>query len=947
MPFEAPKEQRITSGFKAPDEQIISKSQDQSVERPIPRAPMGTPFAPSEAEYGLLERLMRKSEEARFPLKPEEDPHTLEFERGPNYPSQGQTTLGPSIDVAFAPFIARDVAKLGLSAGKAGVEAVSKGAAKASLKDIKALAKEPAQTEMFAEIPTAMPTKPIVADEVTTVFHGTGPRQAKKIMKEGLASEKNMGKGADKLVKTKGFTGKGTSVSPSKETAEAYARGASARKGQIIEGYIKDKDILDVSTDAKIAPYLEQIGKAKGLEGDALKQYTDDAWQKIRFEFDSPEVQGLSEEINTLARAAGKKGVSYPGKETLMFEGKDVRLMGVEPAVTSKPKPAKELFAKAELGEAKPTDITGGVAGKTMAAVQRSYDDVMLEPIQRTKPMPAKLPPNAENRIKEFETIKAQDIEAYNPLTSRHELNKKLGDLKKPAQEQVIEGGKLSNKGREETYNLANELLKFGFRPKTVESSAIQVYGESPYKDLAAAKLREVFGKEKGNKLIETEKWLRSKYDELLDEVNQMKAVQGEAAVAKRPDYFTHFSEMNLLNDLGLTKKIGTEEGNAIIQRFTTDVEALNASKFSRLKDVMFKHIKRQGSEAEDDAIEGFLRYASHAKNYVNMQPYVNELNATAKAVEGSMPNFATYLRNQADFIAGKKPLLDEAMDKTFGPDFMRAYSSMTQRMVSNLVQGNPRVMYSQLFGEVPTFMDTGVQDYIVSAARQMASPKFREFALQNSQVLQDRALDALERNLHAGPVGKQLNNAIAFLDSQIAMHSWTAKFTELMRKGATTDEAIKGAEEFTALVQSFTNPVNTPEMLRSKTVQSLAPLMNQALAYSRYMIDHAWKDKTLTEKTIRAFKMFLSGTALGLVGQAMFGEKAQSPLKPTNLVPMGGVLERGVGGPVIGSATRVVGAQSPEKMLQEMWRAGMLLQNKIPAGLMASRVIEGLFKEE
>jgi hypothetical protein len=577
---------------------------------------------------------------------------------------------------------------------------------------------------------------------------------------------------------------------------------------------------------------------------------------------------------------------------------------------------------------------------KELKTIERAAEEEMLLPIQPPKPKSQFLE-GGEARVAEFKKATAKDIDAYNPITSRYEINKQLGPLEKAAREQIQAGAKAETMGEERAKTTLDELYKqYKFKPGSPESAAVKVYGESPNKLIASSQLELELGPEKARKIIAAESFMASKYKDYL-----AKLKEAGLNIRERQDYHNHINELNLLNDFGLLNKADTPAATDLVKRVLTDSQQAQASKFSRVLDIPFRHIRRKGLENVDDAVQGFERYTKEAENYIAMQPYIKELQASADAVKESMPNLSVYLRNQADSIAGKKTALDSALQNLVGPEAFKGFVELTNRMKGNILQANPNVAYSQLFAEPVIAGSVPVQDYLTGAVKAMANPTFREFMYQNSPVMQKRMIDAADRARYSGKLVKALDSVTTFLDTNIVGHAWAAKFNELVRQGIPTQEAISKAEEFAAMTQGFLSKTNTPEMLRSQTFQSLAPFMNQVLAQSRYVVRDMFKGKSLTGKTAAATKLLATGSAIGIVGQLLLGERSEPP-GVTEYIPMGPALERGLGGPVIGSAGRILKAKDTESRIMETIKAVLLAQKKIPAGLMIGRGIEKLFKE-
>jgi hypothetical protein len=501
-------------------------------------------------------------------------------------------------------------------------------------------------------------------------------------------------------------------------------------------------------------------------------------------------------------------------------------------------------------------------------------------------------------------------------------------------------GFKQSELAREEILGHVKDIGKFGFEENTPEAMAIKIYGEAANKDIAFGGIKKEFGLETANKIKAAADHMRQVFDHYWVENNKVRVANGQQPLAYRQDYFTHGQEFSLMQDLGLTDLTQAQKQLAKMKEARKVIDG--DTRFVKLRNVVFNFTKRLAGEDNLDAIAGYKRYVSSSANLKHMQPYVNELHATADLIKGTAPKAAKYLTDQANYLAGLPNKFDSDVIDVTSQKFLRAYSQSTKNMVGNIVTLNPKIAVSQLMGEIPSFANYPLKDFIASGHKIIRSPEFRDFAMANSSTLRDRALDLLERNVDAGLIRKANSAILNFSDVYVAMHGWGTAYLNAIRKGSSVEDAIAAAENFTAKAQGFTSRVNTPPLLRSKAFQSLAPLQNQSTAFTHFIVHDLWAGKTVTEKTLAAFKLAIAGTTAAMADYAVFGKMGGGIVQLTDFIPMSGTLRHGLGGPVLGSLGRIAaGANTgdPKKVAEETLTAGMLLQNKVPGGLMISKV--------
>lgn len=811
-----------------------------------------------------------------------------------------------------------------LSGGKAALEAAEAAAAKKAA--IEAFVKEgpdvaalPPQPELPIG-PVEDTAKPVMKLEKLTVArklpdgsvvkgHNSGEvtRQIMDLQLQGKDAEANAVRKA--FLESKGFVdAQGEFIPPEAALQRLEGQGPGANEGFARErSFISDKSGVTEPPPAEPpAPPIKPIG---------------------------PEISGKQQKLFDESIPQGKLARPLPIKKP----------QDVQRYITPQPAPEEQIpLVQAEDGKLAGEPFKAPSPEATVQPklpVGRIEKGIPTEPFKVLEDENKSFMKGSMDRVKAFQTAEIPDIDKYNPLTSRVELNKKLGPLQDKAVEQFQAGAKASMEARKSALDIKQGLKQFPVKPGSLNSEVLATYTESPNKMESYGRLVQAVGQDEADKVVAAHNYMKATYDRLLPMINRVRTDNGLSPIPYRSNYMPHMNEVSLLDQMGLTDLIGTPEGEATVNAVMKDSEALKQSaKFGKLKDVVFGHTHRIGGEYAQDAVESFTHYVDGALNYIKMQPYVNELNASASAVENKLPNLSVYLRDQANFIAGKKHAVDAAAESMNKP-FVKGFEKLQRVAVGNLITGNPTVAYTQLFGELPAFAKYPTRDFLHAAFEQVTNPELRAYAYAHSPVLQDRALDEVERAANSGAVRRSLNKVTAVFDYEVANHTWITGFLSGIRSGMSPEEAAAKAEEFTALSQGFTSKVNTPPLMRSKLFQAGVPLQNQSLAAARTLSKHLWTDTDLAGKAKIATKLGISGAALAAVFKGIFG-RDNNPLTPTNFVPLGGTVERGIGGPVFGSAHDIYGATSSTSRARAAIKAAFLFQPFIPAGEQVGRFV-------
>src|SRR3990167_7248722 len=182
----------------------------------------------------------------------------------------------------------------------------------------------------------------------------------------------------------------------------------------------------------------------------------------------------------------------------------------------------------------------------------------------------------------------------------------------------------------------------------------------------------------------EVYQYIRSRYDDLLDQLNEARAIVGKTPINKVENYMTHIRDLNILEQMGFSP-------------ITDDIETLLANKVHR-NTTAFQWAKRRFNALDDiewDALNVFRKYQEKALNHINLTPAivkVRELSRTiipdsllvdrqiatitTKIPEAKFrlldqaPRAFKYISEWTDFVAGQKvqnnipPVVENVLNK-------------------------------------------------------------------------------------------------------------------------------------------------------------------------------------------------------------------------------------------------------------------------------------------
>jgi len=242
---------------------------------------------------------------------------------------------------------------------------------------------------------------------------------------------------------------------------------------------------------------------------------------------------------------------------------------------------------------------------------------------------------------------------------------------------------------------------KLGIKKGSKESALVQQYGE---KKISLEELK----KQRPNdwqKIVEADKWFRKAYDQLLDEVNAVRANiypnNPDKIIPKRKDYYRHFRELS--DSIEGVKNLFETPG-------AIDPNLAGVSDFTLPKTRFASFMQKRGlGPYKNDAVGGFLDYLPAASYAKNIDPHISKFEELANELAESttetknLNNFIEYLRDYARDLAGKTNPFDRWLQKAIpgGRVTFRLINWLNGRVKANAVLGNLGSALSQ-FANIP-----------------------------------------------------------------------------------------------------------------------------------------------------------------------------------------------------------------------------------------------------
>lgn len=885
----------------------------------------------------------------------------ISLEQSPYYPGSNYTSGGPTLDAMGWASLAAQPVKMG---AKAAAKASAKEAAKkAFLEESDKIAKLPAQDELPISLPpSGSNPKPQMGLERLRVArkdpntgevvmgHNSSEVQEKMfaMTKEAQAKMEadytewlKTAKVGDRFDMGDGnyaiFKGGNEDFGNFVDVFGDNLPPNHPAKSTLLSSNLIDESMLKASTPEEALKLRAEHIKSKGFV-DAQGNFIgpDAAVSRLEGQGQAAE-KAFARELPFPSNKSGKVPQPVDEKAVIKLDNKDIRQINAE---------TKQLGE--ETGESlKQTGANLPIQPEQKKLpIGRVEQGTPTEPF-KVEPKGPPLPPGAQERIAAFDAPGGTDIPKVHPFSTSSELVTKTGDLRNTVRDQLQDGLKAEAIAEQKANAVFKDVkTKFNIEPESLDSEVLSKYMRNPNKAQAGVALRQHLGDE-ADKYIQAEKELRAHFDRWRNEVNDVRRANGMKEIPYKDDYLPQIHEHNMLTMLGKPELIGTPEGAQLVTELMTDSQKLIKTKFMHLDEIAFKHLKHQGLPDVEDAIQGLEMYGREAERLKALQPHINELRATAEKIKDRFPNLAKEYLERADHIAGKQQSIDIALKDVFGAENFQIFVEATNRMKTNLIQGNPSVPLSQLLVLPSVAASVPVRSSLASAVKLMTQPSFREFLIRNSPTLQLRLEGQASNALHAGKLRTLLSAPSELVDQYTLMYGLGAKYVQGLKAGLSSAEAMREAEQFAALTQATLSKLATAPVLRSKTAQASVPFMNQVLTQARYVTTQMLRGKGFGEKAATSAKYVATAVAISALNKLFLGEKTHSSWEPGQYIPMGSAMEQGIGGPVIGGAGRILKSKTMDQALWQTFRNTMLLQRTIPAGLQVSKAVESIFRKK
>lgn len=440
------------------------------------------------------------------------------------------------------------------------------------------------------------------------------------------------------------------------------------------------------------------------------------------------------------------------------------------------------------------------------------------------------------NKISKVKMNFTTPVRVIEKIFNKETANKINENFFKPIKHNEAERIRRLNKERA-------DIKELDIKPGSAEDAAIQKYGEGEYVDengltipYTLENLKRDFP-DTWQKLQNATNVIRNKYDTYLEEINEVLQDNGYDPIPKRKDYFRHFEELNdLFSVLGVPTKVDD---------IPTDLNGMTAD-LKPGKQFFANALQRKGKKTTYSAVKGIDGYLDGAMNILyhtkdiqklrTLDKYIRDTYGQTKGLadastmtdeqkakrinqinEGHLSEFAAWLTEYTNALAGKKSRLDRGVEEMFGRKSYKYLNLIKKQVGANMTGLNVNSALSNFISVIQAGPKTSKKALLKGTVDTIKNIFTKDGFIDKSDFLTTRfGTDKLAKNWwqKAGDAGQIFMSGTDYFTANLITRS---KYQEFLDKGYSETEAIKKADEFADRLMAGRGKGDLPTAFESK----------------------------------------------------------------------------------------------------------------------------------
>ena len=443
------------------------------------------------------------------------------------------------------------------------------------------------------------------------------------------------------------------------------------------------------------------------------------------------------------------------------------------------------------------------------------------------------------NIAKGFDTVK-RNFKAV--------FDKRYGEVEKEVIEPFYRGKDLMTR---ELESWSKSLKSLGIQKGSKISAMVQLFGE---KKVSYEGLINKFGKGTADKIVDADKFFRSAYNTLIDDVNKSRAKiypnNPEKIIPKRADYYRHFKEMQE----GVAGLKNIFESPSGVQ---STLAGISADTKPKSKWLSFAQ-RRGGDKTTYDAVGGFIDYVQKAMYAKHIDPNIENFRNLSSELEqatldgvnkGKLNNFIEYLNDFANDLSGKTGPIDRAFQKYIpgGRKAMRALNWLNNRIKANVILMNASSSVAQLFNIPQGIANAGPKNAIKGLGGTLADIFSNKTPINKSRFVRERYSDPFS-GFNTGLIDNARDMAkwlVTIGDEIGTKFIWNSHYAKALAENA--PNAIKYADDATESMVAGRGIGEVPILQKDRVFQLVAPF--QLEVGNLWYVMKGWVDEKQFQK--------------------------------------------------------------------------------------------------
>ena len=436
-----------------------------------------------------------------------------------------------------------------------------------------------------------------------------------------------------------------------------------------------------------------------------------------------------------------------------------------------------------------------------------------------------------------------------------------------------------------------NDIKSLGIKPKSIESSAVQKWGERKFvndkgeyvaytetmlmSDVPDAAMRD--------KVKKAAKTIRNKYDKYLESINNKLTENGYDPIPARDDYFMHFEELtDMFSQIGIPTKVND---------LPTDINGVT-DQFRPGKQFFANAMRREGLKTTYDAITGIDRYLEGASNVIyhtddiqrlrTLEKYIRDtygkenglseyenltkeeliplkdeyMDRLEKINSNHLSEYASWLQEYTNVLAGKKSVVDRSIESFFGRKVYKYLQFAKKQVGSNMTGFNIGSALTNFISGTQGMAKTNKKAFMKGTLDTVKNIFVKDNFIDKSDFLTTRfGSDKISKTTweKISNAGQVLMSATDYFTANQIVRS---KYHEYLQKGYTDAEAISMADKFADKLMAGRGKGDMPNIFNSQMLglvtQFQLEVNNQldSMFYDTFTEDYAINSKSNLAKT-------------------------------------------------------------------------------------------------